>query len=346
MEKMLQNGSARRFPVSRISICVRSLSEMGISAEATLDGTGLSIESIGNSELRTSSEQFLRVLCNASRLDPRPEIGLRLGLATHASTYGMYGYALLCAPTMRAALDTGIRFQRLTGGMNNQSWHIDGEEAVFLSAGSSSLEEDGFSSDQARVIRDFHTGAVVSVVRDVMGSWCRPSRVTFFGGAPDNVATIARLLECPLAFGAQRNDVRYPASALNRSPQFANPITAAEVSKTCARLLDELRWEAGTTRRVYHELTNRPGHFPDLEEVASTLCMTSRTLRRKLEAEGTSFRQLLDEIRYALACDYLRSPHMPIDDIAYALAFSDTPSFRRAFKRWSGRNAGELRREQ
>lgn len=343
MAHISKKQGVRRFPVSRILLCVKALSEIGIPAAQTLDGTGLDENALESSEVRTSAEQFLHVLKNVAAIDPRPEIGLRIGLSTRASTYGMYGYAMLCAPTLRAALDTGIRFQQLTGGMDNQSWYVAGDDAVILPAGNSGLEDQGFSPREARVISDFQTGGTVSVVRDVMGNWCRPSVVAFNGAATDHAQALARLLGCPLVFDAPRNEVHYPTAMLERAPQFANPITAEEVSETCSRLLDEMLWDAGTTRRVYHELTNRPGQFPDIETVASALCMTSRTLRRKLEAEGTSFRQLLDKIRYALASDYLRSPKMPVDDIAYALGFSDTPSFRRAFKRWSGKNPSELR---
>jgi AraC-like DNA-binding protein len=64
--------------------------------------------------------------------------------------------------------------------------------------------------------------------------------------------------------------------------------------------------------------------------------MTSRTLRRKLEAEGTSYSILLAKVRQALAEDYLKTTLLSTEDIAAALGFSDTASFRHAVKRWTG----------
>ena len=71
--------------------------------------------------------------------------------------------------------------------------------------------------------------------------------------------------------------------------------------------------------------------------------MTSRTLRRKLEAEGTSYSELLDGVRHALALDYLSTSTLSAADIASALGFSEVASFRRAFKRWTGSTPADLR---
>ena len=73
--------------------------------------------------------------------------------------------------------------------------------------------------------------------------------------------------------------------------------------------------------------------------------MTSRTLRRKLEAEGASYSELLAGVRKALALDYLRTTTLSIDDIALTLDFSDAVSFRHAFKRWTGKTPNEVRRD-
>jgi transcriptional regulator GlxA family with amidase domain len=71
--------------------------------------------------------------------------------------------------------------------------------------------------------------------------------------------------------------------------------------------------------------------------------MTSRTLSRKLAAEGISYSDLLARVRHALALDYLRTTRLSMEDIAEALGFSDANSFRQAFRRWSGKSPTEYR---
>ena len=147
----------------------------------------------------------------------------------------------------------------------------------------------------------------------------------------------------PVEFDQPVNELHYALAWLERTPQLANPITAAQMSRTLARLLQEQKWQSGLTRRVYDELTRTPGRFPEMEAIAAALCMTSRNLRRKLDAEGTSYQALLANVRYALARDYISTSFLSTEDIAAALGFSDAASFRHAFKRWTGMTPAEFR---
>lgn len=336
-------STARNVSPAKFLAALDVLSETGIPGTLALEGTGLTIEDIRRPETRTSNAQFDILLGNLAQLDPRPQIGALLGQRMHVSIYGMFGYALLCSGSLRDVFDTAVEYQPLAGGPNKQSWHVDGETAVWLPMGDFDPAEHGFSSKVASVMRDFHMTSVVCVLRDVMGPWFHPIQAHMTGVEVSHAAYLARTYQCNLQFGGNRNELHFPLSALDQEPQMASPVTAAEVSQACARLLDEMRWDTGITRRVYFELTKQPGEFPDLETISSRLCMTSRTLRRKLEAEGTSFRELIDNVRSALANDYLKSSGLSVDEIASALGFNDPTSFRRAFRRWTGKTPTETR---
>lgn len=66
--------------------------------------------------------------------------------------------------------------------------------------------------------------------------------------------------------------------------------------------------------------------------------MAPRSLRRHLQAGGSSYQRLLDELRFARARDLLAQERLPIYRIAEAMGFSETASFRHAFRRWSGQS--------
>ncbi|WP_281662429.1 MULTISPECIES: AraC family transcriptional regulator [Halomonadaceae] len=74
-------------------------------------------------------------------------------------------------------------------------------------------------------------------------------------------------------------------------------------------------------------------------------CITSRTLRRKLVADSTSYSAILDDARCTLAIEYLLATRMNTDDIAKRLGFSDSAHFRRAFRRWTGKLPSHIRKE-
>jgi AraC-like DNA-binding protein len=77
--------------------------------------------------------------------------------------------------------------------------------------------------------------------------------------------------------------------------------------------------------------------------VAKRLGMSARKLQGLLQAEGTSFQELLDDARSTLAREYLRDPDLSIAEVAYMLGYSEPSAFTRAFRRWTGRSPRELR---
>jgi AraC-like DNA-binding protein len=333
----------RLYPPLKISAVVRVLVEAGAEIDQILVDTGLCAEAIANPHTRTSIEQLLIVGRNATRLRQAPDTGLLVGQRLHVTSYGMYGYALLCAATLRQAFEVAMRYHQLATPVMRIRWVEDDEKATWIFPNYEEMHLPALSRELYRFFLDMQFAIHVTLIKDVMGSWCLPARASFAAPAPKHAKQLALALECPVTFDHPRSELHYPIGWLERAPQLANPITAAQMSNTCARLLQELKWQSGISRRVYHELTRTPGRFPDIESIASTLCMTSRTLRRKLETEGTSYSDLLSRVRRALAEDYLQTTLLSTEDIAAALGFSDTASFRHAFKRWTGRTPIDFR---
>ncbi|SAK98083.1 AraC family transcriptional regulator [Caballeronia glebae] len=77
-----------------------------------------------------------------------------------------------------------------------------------------------------------------------------------------------------------------------------------------------------------------------METVATALKTNSRTLRRRIESEGTSF---VDDVRCSLATGYLMKTTLSADEVAMLLGFADTVNFRRGLKGWTGKGPAEIR---
>ncbi|MDE2158621.1 MAG: AraC family transcriptional regulator ligand-binding domain-containing protein, partial [Burkholderiales bacterium] len=258
----------------------------------------------------------------------------------------LYGYALLCAETLRHAFDLAVRYHGLATPVMACDWSQQGDRIVWTYAPCARAPDPApraWSAREHQFFLDMQFALHVTMTKDAMGPWCAPALARYSTPQPAHAEAIAEALGCGVLFDQPRNELHYPARWLDRSSHLANPITAAQMSGTCARLLEEFKWQSGLARRVVDELTRTPGRFPELDSVAAALCISARTLRRKLEAEGTSYSGLLAHVRHALAVDYLSSTLLSIDDVAAALQFSDTASFRHAFKRWSGRTPNEFR---
>lgn len=335
-----------RHAPTKIAVLLEVLAEAGVPTAPVLAAAGLDTAAISDAQTLTSSLQFLAAARAAVQLCPSTDLGLQVGCRIRASCYGMYGYALLCAESLEQAFNTAVRYHRLSNGMMDVHWIAADGVASWVFPNREELSLPGLDGPLYRFLIDLQFAIHATVVKDVMGAWCVPARIQMSGAAPPHAAAIAAMLECPVEFGQARNMLSYPAAWLARAPQLANPITAAQVSSQCARLLEQFRWQAGLTRRVYQELTRTPGRFPEVELIAENLCMTSRTLRRRLEAEGTSYSELLASVRQALAIDYLSTTQLSVEDVATTVGFSDAVGFRHAFKRWTGKTPNEYRRER
>jgi AraC-like DNA-binding protein len=245
---------------------------------------------------------------------------------------------------MRAAMDRALRFHALANPLVPIRAVAEGDTIRWECPARHALMLPDLDDRLYRLLIELQLATHHTLAQDVMGAWCVPVQVDVGWPAPDDAAGWAGFFGPAPRFGAAACALHYPAAWLDRAPQLANAVTAAQTSRECARLLESLDSGAGFASRVYRELMRTPGPFPSIEKIAESLHMTGRTLRRHLSAEGTSYVDLLTRVRRALAEDYLRATRMTIDDIAAALAFSDARSFRHAFTRWTGCSPSDWRR--
>jgi AraC-like DNA-binding protein len=87
----------------------------------------------------------------------------------------------------------------------------------------------------------------------------------------------------------------------------------------------------------------RDGQVANLELVADMLCLSPRTLRRRLSAEGKTFSDIVDTWRFKSSLDLLAQENFRINAIAERLGYANAPNFERAFKRWTGQTPGAYR---
>lgn len=332
------------FAPGKIAAVVDTLAPLGVPAAAVLAGTGLHPEQLRDPDTLTSTAQLYRVLCAAAALCPAPDLGWRIGQRLRITSYGLYGYALLCAPTLRSVLDLATRHHVLANPLVPIALDETDTTMAWVFPPRADLALPGLDERTHRLLVLMQMAIHHTLARDVMGADCLPVRADF--PWPDGEAARAAVqgFGCALQFGQPRAELHYERRWLDRAPQMADPLSAVQASRACARLVASLVDSRSMSHRVYSELMRAPGQFPGIEAIAERLHMTGRTLRRHLQVEGTSYAELLSRVRRALAEDYLRSTRMSIEDIASALSYGDARSFRHAFVRWTGRPPSDFRR--
>lgn len=333
------------YPPHKIAAIVQELGRLNVSADAVLAGTGLNRRNVEDPQTRTSTRQLIDVCENALRLaGGSREVAFRIGASLHVSSYTLYGYALLCTSNMRSACRIAAQYHRLANPLVGLVWRDDDNDGARWELSTTPPPYfPPMSTELYQFMLDMQFAVTATVHRDVFGNGCDPVRALVAQDRPAYGKLYRRYLNCPVEFGAGRNELHYPAAWLNKPPLFANPMTATIMTDVCDQLLSEMRISSGFIGAVYRELIRAPGQFPSAAAIADALHMTSRTLLRKLKVENTSYRQLLADARRMLAIDYLRNTQLGIEDIATALGFTSAAGFRHALKRWTGKNPSDFR---
>jgi AraC-like DNA-binding protein len=163
---------------------------------------------------------------------------------------------------------------------------------------------------------------------------------------PPIIDDYERIWRAPLRFGAEQNRLIFDADSIERVLDTGNPELARQSDAISSRYLARIE-RSNVVARVREVLTQRlQGGEPSQEEVAEVLNVSARTLQRKLGDSGTTFKEILDETRHAMAVACLSSPEHSVSEITYLLGFSCSSSFTRAFRRWTGRSPSDWRLER
>lgn len=314
-------------------------SEYGLSPERCLAGTGLDPEQVADPAGELRGLQELEVLRNILRmLGPEVPFALMAGLRYHPTSHGMWGFAVLSSASFRDAIEVGQRFWDLSYSFNQVGFESDGKLARFI------YDSAGNPDDLRCALVERDLGALVTFERDIHGRMIPPVAMELCGPRPPYADEFLPLFGVEPRFGCEANHFIFDAALLETPQAMADAFGRRVSEEQCSLLIERRGARAGAAGSVRAEILRKPGEFPSMQEVAAKLGSSTRTLHNQLAREGTSYRELLEEIRETLAEGLLMSSRLTVDEIAARLDYADTSSFVTAFKRWKGVPPGEYKR--
>ena len=195
-----------------------------------------------------------------------------------------------------------------------------------------------------RFVVELQISVHLSLQRDVMGPSFVPREITLTYPQADDFRLVEATTGCRVRFEQPANQFIFDRHWMDKPPKLGNRTTYAAVINLCDELLADLSLRTGVAGKIRSSLLQDMATRPTFAATAKQLNTTTRTLRRQLQQQGTSFRKLVDELRAQVAVKYLRDTVMTNEDIATAVGFSDPANFRHAFRRWTGKTPGEFRR--
>ena len=311
-----------------VGAIVRALEARGIATDVILNAAGIS-QAPSNDPLNRIPLTSVRQLSAAAvELTNDPYFGLYAANFLHAANLHALGYAMTASATLRELCQRMTRYFRLLSGTSRPDLNIrDGEarlEFVFV-AESPPLTDDVFGLFLVRLFSELSDGKV----RPIRIEQHRPS-------PPDDGVRHARAFGCPVTFGNRHTSLVFDVSALDLPLTGASRELAEQNERIVVGYLAKLD-RSDIQVRVRAVLQQQfPSGSVTKESIAKKLSMSPRTLQLKLAKSNTTFHEVVDQTRLALARGYIDNSAMSITEIAYLLGFSDTSNFSRAFKRWTG----------
>jgi AraC-like DNA-binding protein len=312
------------------------LAEYGIPLEQALEGLPIRPEQFGDPEARVPFWAAGTLLERCAVLTNCPHFGLSLGSRHDHRILGVAGEWLRRAPDLATALSGWVTLQPAASrGAVVYLHRMD--DSVLLGYGI--YDRDAVAHEQ---IYAFSVAVGFNLVRSLTNGAVRPMEVLISIRPPLDPTPFTTVFTAPVRFDQ-------PQTAILLSPAAL----ATPVAKASAPDLGQAQQLAFATMpppdRIWSDRVSRALRIllltgePTASVVAAKLGVHVRTLSRHLQAEGTSFQALLDDIRFSVARELLSVTDLTVGDVAFALAYATHGAFADAFRRWSGMSASAWR---
>lgn len=310
-----------------------AIEKQGKDPSVLLQKTGMTLDALSGSALIDQSVE-LDIVQEAIDLVEDPLLGLKAGSQVSFTSYGTYAMLLMTAPNFMDALKSGVEFQSLSLLFSQMSMHVLPD---FIEIRYTLPESKGplraFIADRDLVgTFTFMKEMIEEPTRYILGiGTARPQ--------PEQaqLREYRRYMPFEVNFDQVNNWIRLSKSLLKIPQKHGNELAhklyrvqAYELLRKFYPASDDI---VAQTKQI---IQGYEAHYPSAAEVASLFGVSERTYRRKLDEANTSYRDLLDEHKKQRCLDMLASRTVSVNQLVEALGYSESASFLRAFKRWTG----------
>lgn len=318
----------------------KALDRAGCDGQALLQAAGLELSALDDPDARYPMEKTARLWQLAVEATGDANFGLKVASQVSQATFHALGPTLSVSATLGEAFDRIVRYFRLVSDAAELDFRQQGTEYHFT------MHVSTGHAKPATEALDAFTSLLIRSCRSLAGREFAPLRIEFQRPKPANRAEFDHLLRAPLLFGMDKNRIIFDAADMEKPLEGANPGLARFFDEIASKYLARFDQENILARVKVTLIEQLSNGEPDQEEVATSLGMSARSLQRKLAEELTTYSEILDNTRHELALSYLKMPGYTVAEITYLLGFSDTSSFSRAFRRWTGIPPAQYQRMQ
>ncbi|MDO7835553.1 AraC family transcriptional regulator ligand-binding domain-containing protein [Sphingobium sp. HBC34] len=300
---------------------------------------------LGTPYERAPLHRYIALVENASEKLNRPFLGLEMGTRFGLPDLGPFHALLRAAGTLRSALESMARFQSRWQTRTMLDMTVDADCTTY----SYRIEDPKIWP--RRQDAEFAVAGIVTIVRQLTSARWFPVEAHFEHSIVGREERLAQFFRSRVMGSQVANKLVILNKDLDRPFVSAAPQEDSKLKSILeCHLLDLMGPESMTMKSFVAQaedvIMRRLGRtHVDCDSVAAELNLSGRSFRRRLMEEGTSFRNLLQRARQIRARVILEAPDVPLSVAAEQLGYSDTATFSRAFKDWTGVSPGRFARK-
>lgn len=318
----------------------RAMDHHNLDSEALFKTCGVNLSQALDTNARFPVTRISRVIRLAAETSGDENFGLMVAKYIRPTSWHALGISIWASNCMKESFQRLVRYQR----MFNTAIEISMEEEPHQT-----IVSMRFPDTYAPLLCDTDMDAIMATTvltcRHLAEGQFKPFEITLCREAPQAHEEFERLFSCPVTFSADANQIIMDPQDLER----LLPTRNAELAILNDRLIQEYLARLDrhdVVNQVYSKLIETLGTtLPNQEQVASALHLSQRSLQRKLQQAGTSYQEILDQLRQELAIQYLQQSHLSVNEISYLLGFTKLGSFTRAFRRWTQQSPSQYRKQ-
>jgi AraC-like DNA-binding protein len=316
---------------------VEVAAELGLDRTALLAELGIDAAALQDHDNRLPLEVFARLWNLLSRRFPGRALAVDWIRTWKLTDAGVMGYVFVQVSTLKEAMEAAVRYGQLID---------EGESPRLLRGAPTSRLEYSMAPTLLATehVPETIMATLVHFIRAMVDPAFVPVAVRLPHRATARTPGLERYYGCRVIHEAGEVSTEFPTELLDRSLPGADPVLAAYLKKQADGLVQQLGAENSVSQECARRIAERLGTGePSQTDVARRMGMSERTLQRRLQAEKTTFNELLEESRRSIAVSYLADRKLAAYEVSFLLGYAEPATFFRAFKRWTGKTPQEYR---
>lgn len=301
-----------------------------------LSAVGADTRVLERADIEIPGEQYVALWEAVGTVNPT--IGLDLGMQTQASDFGALGHALHCAPSVEKALLGLHRFITVFAQETVINFECDAKTAYI------EYQIVAPTILYRRQDSEFTIASIYHQLNLLTGITIKPLRIDFEHNKPANTSGHKQVFQCPIYFNQPTNRIYLSLETLHLPVAHANE----RLYEALEPYLERQRQERAVSDDILPQVTSMIASSMSsgtlsLIEISDQMGLSRRTLQRRLKDLGIEFSSLIEDVRRELALAYMQGSDYSVTEISLLVGYSESSSFTRAFRRWTGQSPQQYR---